>query len=68
MLTKVSGPILSASSSNFAPALGAAEGGLMYAVGDLVQICSDIERMKVLQRFADAVDSCNAIRLAPWPP
>lgn len=64
VITKVSGPILvaAATAANLAPAggyavavesVGGGGGGLgqqHFAVGDLVQICSDIERMKVLQR------------------
>lgn len=38
-------------SANFSAGVhGGAEGGGYFSVGDLVQICSDIERMKVLQR------------------
>ena len=53
VLTKVSGPIVSSSSANFSPTLPGAEGGTHFAVGDLVQICSDIERMKARKKKSE---------------
>ena len=51
VLTKVSGPVVSSTGSNLSPSSGGnLDGGHHFAVGDLVQICSDMERMKVLQR------------------
>ena len=47
VLTRVSGPIVRSSGSNMSPSGGQST---PFAVGDLVQICSDAERMKVLQR------------------
>lgn len=49
VLTKVSGPVVTSSATSLSPTV-AGEGGHLFAVGDLVQICSDMERMKVLQR------------------
>lgn len=57
VLTRVSGPALRSSGSNMSPS-GAST--TQFAVGDLVQICSDPERMKALQRghgeWADAMN------------
>ena len=57
VLTRVSGPVVRSSGSNMSP--GSGTGSTQFAVGDLVQICSDVERMKVLQRghgeWADAM-------------
>eukprot|EP00095_Tigriopus_kingsejongensis_P012561 snap_masked-scaffold257_size234952-processed-gene-0.11 protein:Tk12561 transcript:snap_masked-scaffold257_size234952-processed-gene-0.11-mRNA-1 annotation:"e3 ubiquitin-protein ligase mib1" len=55
VLTKVSGPLLPPLASNLATfsATGSSEGGgsgQHFSVGDFVQICSDIERIKVFQR------------------
>ena len=49
MLTKVSGPIgLSDAGNNLSPnGAGGLDNGHHFSVGDLVQICSDMERMKV---------------------
>ena len=49
MLTKVSGPVgLSDAGNNISPnGVGGIDNGHHFAVGDLVQICSDMERMKV---------------------
>ena len=74
VLTRVSGPVVrtSGSGTNMSPGSGSATTGItgggvsggagsgtQFAVGDLVQICSDAERMKVLQRghgeWADAM-------------
>ena len=56
VLTRVSGPIVRSSGSNMSPS---GSTSTQFAVGDLVQICSDAERMKVLQRghgeWADAM-------------
>lgn len=56
VLTRVSGPVVRSSGSNMSPS---GSSGTQFAVGDLVQICSDAERMKVLQRghgeWADAM-------------
>ena len=49
VLTKVSGPVgLSDAGNNLSPnGVGGLDSGHHFAVGDLVQICSDMERMKV---------------------
>ena len=49
VLTKVSGPIgLSDAGNNLSPnGAGGLDNGHHFSVGDLVQICSDMERMKV---------------------
>ena len=49
MLTKVSGPVgLSDAGNNLSPnGVGGLDNGHHFSVGDLVQICSDMERMKV---------------------
>lgn len=49
VLTKVSGPVgLSATGTNLSPSgVGGLDNGHHFSVGDLVQICSDMERMKV---------------------
>ena len=56
VLTRVSGPIMRSTGSNMSPSGGSSTA---FSVGDLVQICSDAERMKVLQRghgeWADAM-------------
>ena len=48
-MTKVSGPVgLSDAGNNLSPnGVGGLESGHHFSVGDLVQICSDMERMKV---------------------
>ena len=48
-MTKVSGPVgLSDAGNNLSPnGVGGLDSGHHFAVGDLVQICSDMERMKV---------------------
>ena len=49
VLTKVSGPVgLSDAGNNLSPnGVGGLDNGHHFSVGDLVQICSDMERMKV---------------------
>lgn len=49
MLTKVSGPVgLSDSGTNLSPSgVAGIDQSHHFSVGDLVQICSDMERMKV---------------------
>ena len=49
VLTKVSGPVgLSDAGNNLSPnGVGGLDSGHHFSVGDLVQICSDMERMKV---------------------
>ena len=48
-MTKVSGPVgLSDAGNNLSPnGVGGLDSGHHFSVGDLVQICSDMERMKV---------------------
>ena len=53
VLTKVSGPVgLSATGTNLSPSgVGGLDTGHHFSVGDLVQICSDMERMKVSNMY-----------------
>ena len=52
VLTKVSGPVgLSDAGNNLSPnGVVGLDSGHHFSVGDLVQICSDMERMKVRKR------------------
>ena len=58
MLTKVSGPVgLSDAGNNLSPnGVGGIDNGHHFSVGDLVQICSDMERMKVSSLFLTSSD------------
>ena len=51
VLTKISGPLAPLSPTNFAVSFPGTDGSIYFSVGDLVQICSDIERMKARIEF-----------------